>query len=293
MQINREKAKAVFMAYTAQYDSENEKVRLKIEHTCRVSELCAVIAESLQLSKEDREFAWLIGLLHDIGRFEQLKKYGTFIDAESIDHARYGAFILFKEGKIRDYVTDESEDKLLWAAVYFHNAFKLPENPGKEADGFFSGEVLDSKAGGGAGAAPGGRTPGSGILDENREERYRMFCNIIRDADKIDILRANVEFSLEEIYNVSTKELKNAVVSPEVMEAFDEGHAVLRGQKQTAADNIVGLIAFAYELVFPVSRRLIKEQGYLNRIMDFESENPLTRKQFRHIREKMNAFLAT
>ena len=33
----------------------------------------------------DVDLAWLIGLLHDVGRFEQLKRYGTFIDSQSID----------------------------------------------------------------------------------------------------------------------------------------------------------------------------------------------------------------
>ena len=36
----------------------------------------------------------LIGLLHDIGRFEQVKVYDTFSDIDSIDHADYGVEIL-------------------------------------------------------------------------------------------------------------------------------------------------------------------------------------------------------
>ena len=38
-------------------------------------------------------------------------------------------------------------------------------------------------------------------------------CNILRDADKIDILRVNCDTPLEDIYNVTTKELKKASVS--------------------------------------------------------------------------------
>ena len=57
--------------------------------------------------------SWLTGLLHDVGRFEQLRRYGTFIDAQSIDHAEFGADRLFRQGKIRDYVEDASEDELL------------------------------------------------------------------------------------------------------------------------------------------------------------------------------------
>ena len=93
------------------------------------------------------DIAWLTGLLHDVGRFEQQRVYGTFTDADSIDHAKYGARILFgkvweeKHGlasgseeslpeeiqadagiSIRDFVEDASYDELLWTAVFYHSA---------------------------------------------------------------------------------------------------------------------------------------------------------------------------
>ena len=98
MKINREKALAAFKEYTDRYDSSRDMIRLKIEHTYRVCGLCQQIARSLELPEEEVDIAWLTGLLHDVGRFEQQRVYGTFIDADSIDHAKYGARILF--GKI-------------------------------------------------------------------------------------------------------------------------------------------------------------------------------------------------
>ena len=38
-------------------------------------------------------------------------------------------------------------------------------------------------------------------------ERTRKFANILRDADKIDILKVNVDFSLEKIDNTTTEKL--------------------------------------------------------------------------------------
>ena len=98
MKIDREKAKKAFNEYAEKYDSSIEKIKLKIEHTFRVSELCEEIALSLKMSKEDIDLAWLTGLLHDIGRFEQVRRYGTFNDAKSIDHGKLGVEILFLEG---------------------------------------------------------------------------------------------------------------------------------------------------------------------------------------------------
>lgn len=79
------------------------------------------------MAKDERDLAWFTGLLHDVGRFEQLRNYGTFIDAESIDHAMYGAQILFDEGKIRDYTEDSCEDGLLRTVVGVHSAYRIPE----------------------------------------------------------------------------------------------------------------------------------------------------------------------
>ena len=98
MKINREKALAAFQEYTDRYDSSRDMIRLKIEHTYRVCGLCQQIARSLDLPEEEVDIAWLTGLLHDVGRFEQQRVYGTFTDVDSIDHAKYGARILF--GKV-------------------------------------------------------------------------------------------------------------------------------------------------------------------------------------------------
>ncbi|HJA91633.1 MAG TPA: HD domain-containing protein [Candidatus Eisenbergiella merdipullorum] len=254
MKIDRKKAADAFREYTEQYDTKEEKVRLKVEHTWRVAQLCERIAQSLGLPEEEQDLAWLIGLLHDVGRFEQLRRYGTFIDSQSIDHAGYGAQILFgEEQRIRDYVSDPGEDALIRTAVACHSAYRIPEG-----------------------------------LDERTER----FCNILRDADKIDILKVNVDFPLEEIYNVSTRELKNVEVSPEVMEAFYEGHAVLRSLKKTAVDHLIGHVSLVFELVFPVSLKIVLEQGYLERILSFVSDNPVTRKQFAAVRAYMETYLS-
>ena len=117
MNLDRQKALAAFEEYTSNYNIADEKVRLKIEHTYRVCALCEEIAKASGFDDNEIEIAWLTGLLHDVGRFEQLKRYGTFVDAESIDHAEFGADILFHENKIRDYIDDTSEDELLEKAV--------------------------------------------------------------------------------------------------------------------------------------------------------------------------------
>ncbi|MDE7204472.1 MAG: HD domain-containing protein [Lachnospiraceae bacterium] len=252
MRIDRQKAMAAFGEYTERYDITDEKVKLKIDHTYRVCALCEQIAAQSGFDKDEVELSWLTGLLHDVGRFEQLRRYGTFIDAQSIDHAEFGADILFKEGKIRDYVEDDSEDELLEKAVRCHSAYRVPSN---------------------------------------YTQREKKFADLLRDADKIDILKVNVIVPIEEIYNVTTYDLKHCKVTEEVMQAFYEEHAVLRSLKKTPVDNVVGHISLVYELAYPISCKLVQEQGYLDKLMNFQSELSETNEQFARIREKMNGYM--
>ena len=67
----------------------------------------------------------------------------------------------------------------------------------------------------------------------------------------------------------------------------------MRALKRTAIDNVVGHISLVYELVFPISLRMVAEQGYLNQLMDFQSENPDTGRDFAAIRKKMAEYLAS
>ena len=52
--------------------------QLKVEHSKRVAENARLIAGYNGFSKSMVVLAEVCGLLHDIGRYRQLKKYGTF-----------------------------------------------------------------------------------------------------------------------------------------------------------------------------------------------------------------------
>ena len=91
MDYNR--AKEVFEQYLDGYDRENDKVRLKIIHTYGVVDQSTELAKRLKLSAEDTDLARLIALLHDIGRFEQLKRFDSFLP-DTMDHAAYGVHVL-------------------------------------------------------------------------------------------------------------------------------------------------------------------------------------------------------
>lgn len=273
--IERRRVLDVFEAYVKKYNIEDEKIRLKAEHTYRVSALCEQIAKSIELSDEDVELAWFLGMLHDIGRFEQVKRYGTFMDAQSVNHAEFGAALLFDEGLIKEFA-DCSVDgnEQIYPESSEGNASCLNDEK------YYMNLIRDVIAWHSAYRLP-----------ETMDERTRMFCDILRDADKVDILRVNVEFSFEDIYNVPLDVLRNCEVADAVMQAVDEQHAVFREWRKTPVDYLVGHICLVYEMVYRETVREVVKQGYLNKLLNFESENEKARGQFQEIRNKMERYL--
>lgn len=138
-----------FKKYVSDYDMNMLKIKLKYNHSYRVKNRSLEIAKYLNLNDEDTYLASLIGLLHDIGRFEQVRIYDSFIDSETVDHADLGVKILFEDGIIRNFISDDNYDNIIYTAIKNHNKLNIE----------------------------------SGLY-----ERTLMHSKIIRDADKIDIL---------------------------------------------------------------------------------------------------------
>lgn len=248
--LDRKRVNKAFWAYVNQYDPEDGKISLKIDHTFRVAQLSERIAESLHLSKEDVDLAWLIGMLHDVGRFEQAKVFHTFSDSISVNHALYGVKVLFEQGKIREYLEDDSWDSIIYEAILAHNLFRIPKG-----------------------------------LDERTE----LFCKLIRDADKIDIMKVNVETPMETIYGIGPEEMKKLTLTDEVVEQFYGKTAVEHKYKKNHLDQYLMHTSLIFELEFPESYLITKEQGFVERIFAFRTEHEKTNHQI----EKMEAFLET
>ena len=88
-------------------------------------ELSEEIAKSLNLSEEDVELAKLCGLLHDIGRFTQIRDFDTYNDLVSLDHGDLGAEILKKDNYINKF-TNKNQDNII-KVVKYHNKYRVPK----------------------------------------------------------------------------------------------------------------------------------------------------------------------
>lgn len=284
MKINREHIKKTFQEYTDRYDSTNPKIKLKIDHTYRVANLCEQIAQSLELSAAEVDLAWLSGMLHDVGRFEQLRRYNTFSDAQSIDHARFAVELLYDDGLIADYVPEISTTELVADARTWRSMGGVNESPTAQSEDMPLSDILQTLR-----IAIGEHS--AYRIQKGLDERTRMFCQILRDADKVDIFRVICDTPMEEVYGFQTKDILRSAITPEVMQAFYEHHAVLRKLKKCPADYIVAHGSLTFELVYPESLRIAKEQGYLKQMMSFQPENPDTAEIFEDLRKDLNGYL--
>lgn len=138
-----------FKKYVSNYDLSNPKIKLKYDHSMRVMKLANRYAKKLNFSSEDVELATMIGLLHDIGRFEQVRVYNSFVDRDTVDHADLSVDELFDKNKIKLFCDNESWYPIIKIAIKYHNKFELPD-----------------------------------ISDE----RTLMHVKLIKDVDKMDIL---------------------------------------------------------------------------------------------------------
>lgn len=253
MKIDRKKVIKAFNDYVGEFDEKDEMIRLKKLHTVNVANICERIGESIGLDTFERDLCWFIGMMHDIARFIQYAAFGTFNDAKSVDHAQLGCQLLFEEKLLDSFLDYNDEDKvildLIENAVKWHSVYRLPED-----------------------------------LDETQ----RMYCNIVRDADKIDIFRVACEEPIESVYHYTEEELLNSTISPKVIEAFYEHHAIKRELRKSFLDFKVGFLALSFELVYEKSRSIALEQGYIFRIIHENYKDKTTVLQLEQMKEEVS-----
>ena len=239
-------AEEEFIKYTDPYKKYGEKIELKIKHTFRVQALCGDIAKSIKLTEEEVELAKLCGLLHDIARFEQWKRYKSYNDLKTIDHGDLGVEILTKNNFINRF-TNKNKDTIL-RAVKYHNKYRVPNT-----------------------------------LSINN----RLYTNITRDADKIDILYLFVIGGLVTTTN-------NTKMSTKVYNSLLNKELIKKKDTKTMADEIAIRLGFVFDLNFKKSYEIIKEKNYLNDMIDIqikETENKELIKQLEELRVFLNNYI--
>ena len=243
-----ELAKKSFQEYLKNYDTNDGSIALKIKHTYEVVKKREYIANGLRLDKENIELAKIIALLHDIGRFEQIKEFEEFND-KKIEHAEFGVKVLFDNSLIRKFIDEDKYDNIIYKAIYNHNKYKI---------------------------------------EENLNEKELLQCKIIRDADKLDNFRVKEKDKLEDmfpkIYNEKT--INYETISEKVYEDFMQHKCIKLEDRKTIIDYWVCVIAFIFDLNFNISLQYVKENNYIDILVNrIEYKNDTTKQKMEDIRK--------
>ena len=117
----------LYDAYVDTYRGQNgvlpPMMQLKLVHTRKVVEAACAIAKGEGFDAPTARACEGAALLHDTGRYEQLRVYNTFRDSDSVDHAVFSHDIVKEKGWLDGW---EDKDAIL-AAVLYHNRREIPE----------------------------------------------------------------------------------------------------------------------------------------------------------------------
>lgn len=251
--MNLENAIKKFNDYAHQFEVNDNKVNIKITHTMGVVKISEYIARKLNLSEEDIELAELIGLLHDIGRFEQAVRYDNYDDYDTLDHAELGAEILFKDGFIREFIDTDKYDNIIKKAIKNHNKYEI---------------------------------------EEGMTERELLFTKIIRDADKTDNFDVKQYQDFESLFKSSEQEVQNEKITDEVWNEFLQEKTIISSHRKTNMDKWLSYIAWIYDYNFFPGLQYLKENDCINKVINrLDYKNEVTKERMELAREKANRYI--
>ncbi|MHB0938171.1 MAG: HD domain-containing protein [Armatimonadota bacterium] len=110
-----------------------------------------------------------------------------------------------------------------------------------------------------------------------------FYSRLLRDADKLDALKKAAAGHLFTLLNLDG----TGAVSPAVMEAILAGRCARYTDIQTQPDIILAIVALVYDINFPRTFAIVREERYLQRIFERLPQN----EEFAKMREAAQAFL--
>ena len=230
-------------------------MQLKRTHTAFVVKNAELIADGEGFTSEEREVALAAALLHDTGRYEQLKRYNTFRDSDSVDHAVFSHDIVKEKGWLDQVsgfgfqvsgsgfqVSDGGKEVILKAVLY-HNRRDLPP------------EIEQSN-------------------NPNSRTLLGAASHTVRDADKLDIFRVLEDQVAHTDWKGDSRAFWNLAVSappnPVVVANIEHGEPVDYQNIKSLSDFVLIQVGWMISgLHFATSRRLCRERNHLAFRRDF------------------------
>lgn len=221
-----------FKEYTAGFDKGTDKqirgFAIKKLHTMEVYRQAGRIARSLKLNNEDYCAALVAALFHDIGRFEQFKHFGTYVDRDSVNHASRGVRVLKELDLLNDFTPEQKKHILV--AVACHNCPFLPERLPELA-------ALYCRI----------------VRDADKLDIFRVVIEVYESRKYDPVILLNLADS--------------DAITPSVGEAVLNRKVVTYHRMRTTADFKMVQLGWFSELSFTESFRIVREEQFAERII--------------------------
>jgi hypothetical protein len=225
---------AWFVDYVSGYQDLDpqglKNIRLKEEHTAKVVAVMEQLAVDEGLTVSETCLACAVALLHDVGRFPQYRRWRTFRDSESDNHARLGLEVI-RQQRVLDRLSPD-EQQLIEEAVRFHNLLALPTQFTSPTDRYIRL-----------------------IRDADKLDIWRVFEEYFQQppADRASAVGLGLPDRAGEITAVC-------------LDALRSGEVVRLDTVRVLNDFILLQISWAYDLNVPTAFRLLKERDYLPKL---------------------------
>lgn len=227
-----------FYTNDAEYD---RNIRLKVEHTHKVYAVMSHLAAGEGLSAADTLIACAVALLHDVGRFPQYRRWQTFRDRDSDNHARMAVDVIREHGLLKDYMP--REQLLIEEAVRFHNLLEVPARLKSDTDTFL---LL--------------------IRDADKLDIWRVFLEHFNTPPEKRASAALLGFP------------EKPGVSPACLTALGQRKIVNLNSVNSVNDFKLLLVSWVYNLNFRTSYWLLQENAIIDRLLDGLPDDATVRK---------------
>jgi HD superfamily phosphodiesterase len=214
-----------FTQYVDTFISTDDRIRamidLKLVHSRNVSATSHEIAIELGWSDGDIHTVAAAGILHDVGRFPQIRDHGTFADHESIDHGTLGGEVLTDSGILGDLDIRDRDSVL--TSVRYHNKRTIPD------------------------MVPDDTLPIVRLLrDADKLDIYRILQEMLAQENLTRHIQSSISLR------------GNDEISPAVINDFSSGATVEYRNITTLADFRVMQLSWCYDISYaPTAQRII------------------------------------
>jgi hypothetical protein len=229
--------KAWFDSYVSDFYCDdkfiNDNIKLKQVHSKAVCDEISWLAGRLGLTDNQKLIAETIGLLHDVGRFKQFKKYRTYRDATSCNHSVLGAEVIREEGLLDGI--DEQERLYIDTAVRLHGEKELPTDLDGET-------LLYCRL----------------IRDADKIDIYRVVIKYYQQYLD-DPKNFTLELEVPDVPGYSKKLVEHLLKAERIdyrdMKSFNDVKLLM--------------LSWVYDVNFPPTLERIRQRGFLEKVIDF------------------------